>query len=226
MDRREALACLADDPDDVYNRRMFGLVPTTIVLVLSIVTYGLRIYCRRKTGQGVKWDDILMGIGTVISFEPAICEYLLLANGLGHHICHVPADQSKRFAVISFALQRANQPALACIKLSILLFYLRIFSSERWLRWAAYANMAYTICWAISTWIVNLTVCTPIAFYYDHTIPGGKCKNQVISGTANGALSLLGDVCILVLPLPVIWKLKINTRRKIALCGVFLLGCL
>lgn len=86
--------------------------------------------------------------------------------------------------------------------------------------------MAYTIAWGIATWIVNLTVCAPIAFYYDKSIPGGVCKDQSISGSVNGALSLLGDIFILSLPLPMIWKLHMNTRRKIALCGIFLLGSL
>jgi hypothetical protein len=90
----------------------------------------------------------------------------------------------------------------------------------------AWANLAYTIAWGISTWFVNLTVCTPIAFYYDRTIPGGHCKNQVVSGTINAALSLVGDIAILALPLPMVWNLQINMRRKIALCGIFLLGSL
>ena len=127
---------------------------------------------------------------------------------------------------ISFALQRANQPALACIKISILLFYLRIFGQNNRFRLAAYINMAYTLGWAISTWIVNLTVCTPIAYYYDRTIKGGSCKNQAISGSVNGGLSLLGDISILVLPLPMMWHLKMNTRRKIGISGIFMLGCL
>jgi hypothetical protein len=114
---------------------------------------------------------------------------------------------------------------LVCIKLSILLFYVRLFPYAKF-RYFAYANMAYTIAWGIATWVVNLMVCSPIAFYYDKTIPGGVCKNQSISGSVNGALSLLGDICILSLPLPMIWKLHMNTRRKIALCGIFLLGSL
>ncbi|KAF3395516.1 hypothetical protein DPV78_008733 [Talaromyces pinophilus] len=85
--------------------------------------------------------------------------------------------------------------------------------------------MAYTLSWAISTWIVNLTVCIPIAYYYDRTIKGGSCKNQAISGSVNGALSLLGDIFILVLPVPMMWHLKMNTRRKIGISGIFLLGC-
>lgn len=126
---------------------------------------------------------------------------------------------------LTFALQRANQPALVCIKSSILLFYMRLFPSNKF-KMFAYANLAYTIGWGIATWFVNLTVCTPIAFYYDRTIPGGHCKNQVVSGTVNGALSLVGDIFILALPIPMIFQLQINLRRKVALAGIFLLGSL
>lgn len=76
------------------------------------------------------------------------------------------------------------------------------------------------------TGFVNLTVCAPIAYYYDRTIPGGSCKNQVISGTANAALSFVGDIAILILPLPMIWTLQMNIRRKLAVTGIFLLGSL
>jgi hypothetical protein len=104
------------------------------------------------------------------------------------------------------------------------MFYLRIFGGTRQFRRAAYAVIGYNIAWAISTWIVNLTVCTPIAFYYDRTIPGGHCRNQAISGSINGGLSLLGDVLVLALPMPVIWNLKINFRRRVGIICIFLLG--
>ena len=80
---------------------------------------------------------------------------------------HILTIQSK----ITFALQRVNQPALVCIKLSILFFYVRLFPYQKF-RYFAYANMAYTIAWGIATWIVNLTVCSPVAYYYrseEHT---------------------------------------------------------
>jgi len=146
-----------------------------------------------------------------------------MANGLGHHICHVSAEQKYHFSRLTFALQRANQPALVCIKSSILLFYMRLFPSKKF-RIFAYANLAYTIIWGIATWFVNLTVCTPVAYYYDRTIPGGHCKNQVVSGTVNGSLSLVGDIFILALPIPMVFQLQINVRRKVALVGIFLLG--
>lgn len=100
---------------------------------------------------------------------------------------------------------------------------MRIFTTRKF-RIAAYWVIAYTLAWAVATWIVNLTVCSPIAFYYDHTIPGGKCRNQAISGSISGGLSLLGDVLVLTLPIPVIMDLKINARRKAGILGIFLLG--
>lgn len=100
---------------------------------------------------------------------------------------------------------------------------MRIFTTRKF-RVAACCVIAYTLAWAVSTWIVNLTVCTPIAFYYNRTIPGGHCRNQVISGSISGGLSLLGDILVLVLPIPVILNLKINTRKKTGILGIFFLG--
>ncbi len=40
----------------------------------------------------------------------------------------------------------------------------------------------------------------------------------------NGVLSFVGDLIILSLPIPMIWGLQIDTRRKAALSAMFLLG--
>lgn len=111
---RAAPPCAHDIPSDVANRRLFAWVSTTLVLVLAILSYVLRIWARKKSFQPLKLDDYLMGIGLLITLEPAICEYMrmqpqsdtriiltyltVMANGLGHHICHVPAEQKYHFA--------------------------------------------------------------------------------------------------------------------------------
>jgi hypothetical protein len=65
-----------DNPDDVYNRRAFALSATTVVLFISIATYVLRIMARKKQAQALKADDWLMGVGLLISFIPAVSEYV------------------------------------------------------------------------------------------------------------------------------------------------------
>lgn len=73
---RAAPPCPPDIPSDVANRRMFAWVSTTLVLVLAVLSYVLRIWARKKSYQPLRWDDYLMGIGLLITFEPAICEYM------------------------------------------------------------------------------------------------------------------------------------------------------
>jgi hypothetical protein len=75
-----------DDPNDVYNRRAFAYSSTTVVLVLSILSYILRIGARKKSGQPLKADDWLMGVGLFISFLPAISEYVCEYSHTSHYI--------------------------------------------------------------------------------------------------------------------------------------------
>ena len=110
--------CPPDDPDDVRYRQLFAIVPAIVIMVLSTLTFGLRLFCRRKTGQKLWWDDYLMGAGLIISFMPSICEFFCKLNirevrsipsnsfavvqdGLGHHICNIPAAERAHFARVS-----------------------------------------------------------------------------------------------------------------------------
>lgn len=49
-------------------------------------------------------------------------------------------------------------------------------------------------------------------------------KGQVQFFQAMGSIALVEDIIILCLPIPVFWKLQINSRQKIALTMVFSLG--
>jgi hypothetical protein len=113
MIERAGPPCAHDIPSDVANRRLFAWVSTTLVLALAILSYVLRLWARKRSFQPLKWDDWLMGIGLLITLEPAICEYMrmntkpnrrilltcltVMANGLGRHICNVPAKEKYNF---------------------------------------------------------------------------------------------------------------------------------
>ena len=100
---------------------------------------------------------------------------------------------------------------------------MRIFTTKTF-KIAAWANIIFTLLWAIIGWCINLTVCHPVSFFYDRTTPGGYCGSQQISGAVNGGLGVLGDVLILGLPVLMIRKLQLNTRKKIAVGAIFMLG--
>lgn len=54
----------------------------------------------------------------------------------------------------------------------------------------------------------------------------GTCLSNVPMFEALAAVTIIFDVVIFLLPIPVLWTLQMNRRRKTALSGVFLLGLL
>lgn len=96
------------------------------------------------------------------------------------------------------------------------------------------AGVLYTLAWGVSTWVVTFTRCAPVALAYDRGLQLanaraggalGTCRDPVLLGVIVAVLSLVGDVLIILLPLPTLVRLRgINRRKKAAVIGIFLLG--
>ena len=52
----------------------------------------------------------------------------------------------------------------------------------------------------------------------------GHCVNEVIATTMYSLTLMLTDLLIYVMPMPIIWKLRMTTRRKIETILVFMVG--
>ena len=72
--------------------------------------------------------------------------------------------------------------------------------------------------------LVDLVSCTPFAYNWDSTIPGGHCANQNDIYVAVGAFDLVIDVLVFALPQSTLWKLQVSRAKKIALYCIFGLG--
>ncbi len=75
----------------------------------------------------------------------------------------------------------------------------------------------------IVSWTVIWLLCQPLSKFWDSTVPG-KCINTYRYYLTGTALNILIDVAILVLPMPVIWSLKMPRRQQIWVSGIFALG--
>ncbi len=84
---------------------------------------------------------------------------------------------------------------------------------------------AFVICWYISVQITAIVQCLPIHFYWDH-IGQDHCIEHNKFYIALAALNLVTDVVILIIPIPVVWRLNTSVTKKIGLSIVFLLGTL
>ncbi|KAF2450094.1 hypothetical protein P171DRAFT_428181 [Karstenula rhodostoma CBS 690.94] len=108
------------------------------------------------------------------------------------------------------------------VKVSLLLFYCRIFPVPKFRLQAAIIG-ALCAAWFIGSILVTILQCLPIHKAWDKQIPG-HCIN--LDGFMLGyeLTNALLDIVLILLPVRMIHTLKLNRRQKILLTSMFLLG--
>ena len=115
------------------------------------------------------------------------------------------------------------QPCLlASSKLSILILLYRIFITKAF-RTTALALMAIVASWWISITFAVVFICSPVKSQWNPDVPG-HCGNQYLLNVIDPIPWILTDFAILFAPMPMVWKLHMPTRQKVALGGLFLIG--
>ena len=71
--------------------------------------------------------------------------------------------------------------------------------------------------------LVEIFECSPIDSLWNPQVKG-KCINLSAELIASSVLNVVTDFLLLVLPLPILWRLQISMERKLELIGIFLLG--
>ena len=121
-----------------------------------------------------------------------------------------------------FAFEILYTTTISTAKLSILLFYRRIFETPVF-RQVTQAVGFVVLAWFLAVVLVSIFSCTPIHGYWDHSIPA-TCIDSRAFYLGNSIANILTDVIILALPVRMIWHLQTSRSQKVALTLVFGLG--
>lgn len=113
------------------------------------------------------------------------------------------------------------------IKLSVLLLYRRLFLGRLFNRYSL-AMCAVIILWSLSFFFAFAFQChTDIVHWWTSAATIEKyCDNTNALNLAFVISDVLTDLMILIIPIPIVWKLQMSTTTKIGLTGIFLLGLL
>ncbi|KAI9044584.1 uncharacterized protein KD926_000495 [Aspergillus affinis] len=210
-----------DNVDDSYcGESLMGVAIAMAVVQIVIVV--ARFYTRYMQRVACALDDYLIVPALVVSLgQSALYIVLLKVGGLGYHLEYVLQTPQK---LGLYANQILDFPfAVTPAKISILLFYVRIFNTFKF-RMFAYAVGLIVLGHGIGVFFAAIFQCSPIAYTWDKTIQGGTCFDQQAFYRYVSPPNILTDVLILVMPMPFVWKLHTRTGQKLALTGVFLLG--
>ena len=114
-------------------------------------------------------------------------------------------------------------PAVVLPKLAILVLYLRIFT-KRQDRIACWVVGAFMIANLVGTMVAGFLMCIPLKFLWNRTIAGGHCININAWYRWSSLMNISTDLVMLVLPLPVVWKIQSSKKIKIGLTFTFATG--
>lgn len=115
-------------------------------------------------------------------------------------------------------------PMAFFIKVALLSILARIFAPSRKTVILIYTILAVVMGYYIPAFIIKIRICDPISAYWEGTQHGGKCLNQGAVITADSVMSVVTDLAILLLPLPLTWSLHMSTGRKLRIIGLLSAG--
>ena len=97
--------------------------------------------------------------------------------------------------------------AIACIKLSLLAFYISIFRVQIFVT-SAYVIAALAISLMVGVIFANMLICHPRSYNWDRS-EKGTCGHTTAPYLGSSIANLLIDVSIVVLPMPMLWSLQV-----------------
>lgn len=111
------------------------------------------------------------------------------------------------------------------IKLSCLLFYRRVFSPSKRMKWAISAGIYVIVAAYAGVFFSTVFECIPVQKLW-HPELHGHCMRPKVLPYASGAINVISDIYVLVIPIPCIWELNLKLYRKLRVLLIFGLGVL
>ncbi|KAI4741389.1 hypothetical protein E4T50_08185 [Aureobasidium sp. EXF-12298] len=204
------------------NLRWDALTPTIITTTLATAVVILRLIVRCKFVKAMGFDDFVIMVSLFLSWVVLGLTVAMVVTGFGSYAWVNPLDLHSTTAKLFLSWNVLYVVLIHVTKASILTQYLRIFPTRtmRRLTWLLFAALVPSVLWGV---FASIFFCNPVRKIWLPMVPG-KCISTRTYWLSVSAVNIVLDFAVLALPMPVISRLKLPKRQKIALVGVFLLG--
>lgn len=200
---------------------MYGTI--TVFVVVARLAFRLFV---SKAGYGADDWSILASLLIGLPGTIALCVGTY-PNGAGRDVWTLTFDQITNFLMWFYITEMQYFINLAALKLSLLLFYLRIFPDPLIRRLLA-GTVVFDILFGVGFVGATLLQCIPLDFFW-HMWDGehrGHCLNINAMGWANASISIAMDLWMLALPLSQLTSLRLHWKKKAGVALMFIVGTL
>ncbi|KAF2488845.1 hypothetical protein BU16DRAFT_519776 [Lophium mytilinum] len=199
-------------------------VVTVVMTFFGFTFVALRIVTRQFIVRNVGADDWMSVAGLVLILAYMAEILALRPNGMGYSGATLELDQMINLMKLTLGIEITYYCLVYCIKMSILLFYLRI-AAERIFQILCKATMALLSMFVTVCIVVCLVQCLPLHKMWDLTgLVHGRCLNTTAFFYSTSGFNIVTDIWMLALPLKTLWTIQRPKREKIALFIIFGMG--
>ncbi|KAI5362706.1 hypothetical protein Slin15195_G100850 [Septoria linicola] len=214
-----------------------GVVSSTAIgpMIVALVCYVVRIISKLHVpwaGDGrfttdLWWDDLVITVAVLIMVPQAALVVVLANYGFGTDVWTIPFDRITKILKVFWILELQYTSLGGLVKISLLLTYLRFFSSPRF-RIAVFIVIALNVAYLLTFVTAAALQCTPVSYSW-HRWDGehkGHCVplNRLV--WAGAVFNIILDFAVLALPIMQLWKMNLNYRKKFLVMLMFGVGFL
>ncbi|KAI5367332.1 hypothetical protein Slin15195_G024590 [Septoria linicola] len=202
-----------------------GLVATGVIFTLlgafAIVCRVLTIIQRRRK---IGYDDHAMFVAYGCSLAFTIAVFVSVRWGVGLELRNVPINWGVRAVQAIYTSEIFYYVTIFCIKLSLMLLYLRLAAELRgWFYYASVILLVILVLHFMTTMTVVATQCIPIEKYW-YPSTAGSCIDITSFFYSTSIFTVITDVIMIALPIPIIWKIPRERKQKMAIMAAFLIA--
>ncbi|KAI0856356.1 hypothetical protein F4860DRAFT_416745 [Xylaria cubensis] len=197
-------------------------VASVIIASLVLIALALRVVSRFYIALKLGWDDALVFVAAIFALGQTVLFALLVFGGLGHHAQTVPAPNQFSIPKVLFSFELFHIISLNLGKLSALFFYLKLFNNKSAARITKLGIVAVSL-GTVGLILWQFLFCHPLYKMWEWD-GLENCGDRQPLYVAVCVWSIFTDLLVLVVPLPIIWKLKMERTQKLRLSWLFTAG--
>ncbi|KAI1395722.1 hypothetical protein F4819DRAFT_477547 [Hypoxylon fuscum] len=227
------------DGQKYYMRAEHVVAASMALSALDIVAVALRFWARKLQRQPPKADDWLMIPATLVTIGIGIDQtYGVSQKGLGYwteiptgytgDILDLVTHQLISKSQVEWAYLLLLPLALGCLKTSFLFFYMRVFAIQKKSAIFRFLTgcITFVVLWALAFFFATLFECG----HNFELIWGSQrefkmwCSDTSLLVRILCFIDFITDLVIILIPVPLVLRLKLSTGKKIGVCSLFFLG--
>ncbi|OHX00754.1 integral membrane protein [Colletotrichum incanum] len=207
-------------PDETVGPIWLGVSSSLVVLLL--ITTVLRLWARFAC-RNLGWDDYTIALAAITATVRYAFGVMQLPHGNGRHRVYLGDHDYMMINMYGWWGQLFHFTSMAFLKVSLCLLVIRIQSTKT-LRALLYILMIGSVVINLAVVIILLAECRPVGFWRGNSAQCWPNAIRIYAIWTSIAYSVFSDLLCSLLPLAIVWRIRIPSQKKAMVTGLMSLG--